>query len=41
MPGNGHWVVQVVHLVLGMAAIASGEAIAGRVRRGQMPVPAA
>jgi hypothetical protein len=41
MPGNGHWIVQVVHLVLGMAAIASGEAIASRVRRSQTPVPAA
>ena len=33
MPGSGHWVVQVVHLLLGMAAIASGEMITGRVRR--------
>ena len=36
LPGSGHWVVQVVHLALGMAAIASGEMIAGRVRRQQL-----
>jgi len=35
VPGSGHWVVQVVHLLLGMAAIASSEAIGGRVRRAQ------
>ncbi|MBV9577035.1 MAG: hypothetical protein JO057_00445 [Chloroflexi bacterium] len=35
MPGSGHWVVQVVHLILGMAAIASSEMIGGRVRRAQ------
>jgi O-antigen ligase len=28
-----HWVVQVVHLVLGMAAVGSGEMIGGRLRR--------
>jgi hypothetical protein len=36
MPGNGHWVVQVVHLLLGMAAIASGEMLTGRVKRAQL-----
>jgi hypothetical protein len=36
LPGSGHWVIQVVHLVLGMAAIASGEMISGRVRRAQL-----
>jgi len=40
LPGSGHWVIQVVHLVLGMAAIASGEMISGRVRRAQMTAPA-
>ena len=33
LPGSGHWVIQVVHLVLGMAAVGSGEMIGGRVRR--------
>jgi hypothetical protein len=32
-PGSGHWVVQVAHLLLGMAAIASGEMLSGRVKR--------
>jgi hypothetical protein len=36
LPGSSHWVIQVVHLVLGMAAIASGEMISGRVRRQQL-----
>jgi uncharacterized protein YacL len=28
-----HWIVQVVHLILGMAAIGVGEALAGRAAR--------
>ncbi|HEY1293524.1 MAG TPA: hypothetical protein VGJ60_10610 [Chloroflexota bacterium] len=36
MPGNSHWIVQVVHLLLGMAAIASGEMLCGQVRRAHM-----
>lgn len=30
-----HWIIQVVHLVLGMAAIGVGEAIGGRAARGE------
>jgi hypothetical protein len=41
VPGNGHWIIQVVHLVLGMAAIASGEMISGRVRRNRLSASAA
>lgn len=33
LPGGAHWIIQVVHLVLGMAAVATGEMIGGRVRR--------
>jgi uncharacterized protein YacL len=28
-----HWIIQVVHLILGMAAIGLGEALAGRAAR--------
>jgi hypothetical protein len=28
-----HWLIQVIHLLLGLAAIGMGEAIAGRYRR--------
>jgi hypothetical protein len=35
LPGSGHWIIQVVHLLLGMGAIASAEVIGGRVRRAQ------
>ena len=33
LPGSTHWVVQVLHLLVGMAAIGSGEMIGGRLRR--------
>ena len=33
MPGSTHWLIQALHLILGMAAIGIGEAIGGRVRR--------
>jgi hypothetical protein len=36
LPGGAHWVIQVLHLVLGMAAVASGEMIGGRVRRSRL-----
>ncbi|MBV9615217.1 MAG: hypothetical protein JO031_07165 [Ktedonobacteraceae bacterium] len=32
-PNSVHWVIQVVHLLLGLSAIGMGEAIAGRYRR--------
>jgi hypothetical protein len=31
--GSGHWVVQIIHLLLGIAAIGFAEMIAGRARR--------
>ena len=32
-PNAAHWVIQVVHLLLGLSAIGMGEAISGRYRR--------
>jgi hypothetical protein len=31
--GSLHWIIQVLHLLFGLAAIGMGEAIAGRYRR--------
>ncbi len=31
--GPNHWIIQVIHLVLGLAAISLGEIIGGRYRR--------
>ena len=36
LPGSGHWIIQVLHLLVGLAAIASGEMIGGRVRRNRL-----
>ena len=33
LPGSSHWIIQVLHLLIGMATVASGEAIGGRLRR--------
>jgi hypothetical protein len=33
LPGGLHWVIQVVHLLIGMAAVGCGEVIGGRLRR--------
>ena len=38
---NIHWMIQVIHLILGLAAIGMGEAIAGRYRRLQKQTQAA
>ncbi len=35
VPGGTHWIIQVVHLILGVAAVGIGEVIAGRLRRSQ------
>jgi hypothetical protein len=36
LPGPYHWVIQVVHLLVGMLTVGSGEAIGGRLRRIRM-----
>ena len=33
LPGGLHWVIQVLHLLVGMLAVGSAEAIGGRLRR--------
>jgi hypothetical protein len=33
LPGAGHWVIQVLHLVVGLLAIAQAENLARRTRR--------
>jgi hypothetical protein len=33
LPGAGHWVIQVVHLALALAAVGLGEMIAGRAAK--------
>lgn len=33
LPGDGHWIIEVVHLLLGLGAIALSEIIAGRAAR--------
>jgi hypothetical protein len=36
LPGGAHWIMQLLHLILGMAAVASGEMIGGRLRRARL-----
>jgi hypothetical protein len=36
LPGSSHWVIQIVHLLIGMAAVGSGEVIGGRLRRNRL-----
>ena len=33
LPGSAHWVIQVIHLILGLGAIGLGEMAAGRAKR--------
>jgi hypothetical protein len=33
LTGSAHWLIQVLHLVVGLAAIAQGEALGVRIRR--------
>ncbi len=33
LPGSAHWVIQVIHLLLGVSAAGLGEACAGRYKR--------
>jgi ABC-type transport system involved in cytochrome c biogenesis permease subunit len=32
-PNTNHWIIQVIHLILGLAAIGLGERVAGWYRR--------
>jgi hypothetical protein len=37
LPGSSHWIVQIVHLLVGMLAVGSAEAIGGRLKRLRTP----
>jgi len=39
MPGSGHWVIRVVHLLLGLAAMAQAGVLARRIRASASPHP--
>ncbi len=41
LPGGAHWVIQVLHLLVGMAAAGPGEMIGGRLRRKRLAPSAA
>src|SRR5216683_8111771 len=36
LPGPNHWIIQILHLLVGMAAVGIGEAVGGRMRRARM-----
>ena len=36
LPGPSHWIIQILHLLVGMTAVGMGEAIGGRMRRARM-----
>ncbi|HUY12171.1 MAG TPA: hypothetical protein VMX16_00885 [Terriglobia bacterium] len=37
LPGNAHWVIQVLHLLLGAGAIGFAEALGARMKRATRP----
>lgn len=39
LPGSAHWVIQVLHLLVGLAAFGIGDALAVRIRRAPDRVP--
>jgi hypothetical protein len=41
LPGPNHWIIQILHLLVGMTAVGMGEAIGGRMRRARMARSAA
>ncbi len=34
LPGDAHWVIQIVHLLLGIGAVGQAEALGARLRKG-------
>ena len=36
IPGGTHWIIQVVHALIGVAAVGLGEGLGGRVRRARL-----
>lgn len=39
LPGPAHWVIEVLHLLVGLAAIGLGAGLARRIRQVRMPAP--
>ena len=39
LPGNLHWLIEVLHLLLGLGAIGLGEGLSARIKRLQQPKP--
>jgi len=37
LPGNLHWLIEVLHLLLGLGAIGLGEGLSARIKRPQQP----
>lgn len=41
LPGGAHWLIQVVHLLVGIGAIALGEQLARRIKTARLHIPSA
>jgi len=39
LPGNSHWVIKVLHLLVGIGALGIAERLAGSIKRSGMPAP--
>lgn len=37
LTGNAHWVIQILHLLVGLGAIGLAESLGARIRRGRSP----
>jgi hypothetical protein len=37
LPGGAHWIIQVLHLLIGIGAIGLGERLAASIKRAQVP----
>jgi len=37
LPGSMHWIIQVLHLLVGLGAIGLADSLARRIKRGQSP----
>jgi len=39
LPGDAHWVIKVLHLLVGIVALGIAERLAGSIKRSGMPAP--
>ena len=39
LPGEAHWVIKVLHLLVGIVALGIAERLAGSIKRSGMPAP--